>query len=245
MQFSNVFLFPPVLSWNQVTIPIGLQISILCTTELHSFSAQCVFTMKQSMFLLCETSKFCLHAGGVILHCVPGWMPEKNCIPSWELDCKEANPFMYVCSCFLISDIASVKNLGIALCLDFPCISMCQMSSECFFFQLCIFSHVLIDHYNNVLIIWGSGFWALSWHFSVWIWKNLLLPLSILNWHPFLIVTPQRVRSAKTYEKETCLLNAFFEDIFRAINVLNLTFLLWVCCRAGAQLLLLRSGHKC
>lgn len=180
MQFSNAFLFPPALSWNQLTIPIGLQISILCATELHGFSAQCVFNMKQSIFLLCETSKFCLHAGGVILHCVPGWMPEKACIPSWELDCKEANPFMYVCSCFLISDIGSiVKNLGIALCLDFPCISMCQMSSESFF-PAVYFSHVLIDHYNNVLIMWGSGVWAL------WLQKPIMAFFSMDLKEPFI-----------------------------------------------------------
>lgn len=55
--FSNTFLFRPALFWNRVTIPIGPQISILCIAELHDFSTQSVFSMKQSILLLCETSK--------------------------------------------------------------------------------------------------------------------------------------------------------------------------------------------
>lgn len=189
---------------------------------LHS-----VFSIWNSVFLLYETSKFCLHAGGVILHCVPGWTPEKNRIPSWELDCKETNPFMYVCSCFLISDIASiVKNLGIALFLDFPCISMCQMSSESFF-PAVYFSHVLIDHYNNVLIIWDTGVWVL------WLQNPIMAFFSMDLKEPFIAsLHPQLASFPYSHTTKSKVSKNVWErfkkwvlwEYIWAINVLNFTF---------------------
>lgn len=123
-----------------------------------------------------------------------------------------------------------LRILALLFALTFhanPCARCHQRVFFLFFFPSCMrFVDILVDHCNNVVIKWGA--WSLYLQksliaFSVWLWRKLLLPHPILNWSLFVIIKPQRVRSAKRYEGN--LIRRFSENVSWSINTWNFIFL--------------------